>query len=147
MAFGTTSGVVKLWNITENALAESLESHKVLHLFIIITVLLNYFFLQNKGEVDSLVFSENGYYFATGSTQQGVVNVWDLRKLTILQTLLQNDADHFKFSCMEFDGSGQYLAVGSVGGTIKMFNTKNWESFTKIESHKDAITSIRYLFK
>ena len=146
MAFGTTSGVVKLWNITENALAESLESHKV-HLFIIITVLLNYFVLQNKGEVDSLVFSENGYYFATGSTQQGVVNVWDLRKLTILQTLLQNDADHFKFSCMEFDGSGQYLAVGSVGGTIKMFNTKNWESFTKIESHKDAITSIRYLFK
>ena len=94
-----------------------------------------------------MVFSENGYYFATGSTQQGVVNVWDLRKLTILQTLLQNDADHFKFSCMEFDGSGQYLAVGSVGGTIKMFNTKTWESFTKFESHKDAITSIRYLFK
>jgi WD40 repeat protein len=96
--------------------------------------------------VNSLVFSENGFYFATGSSQQGTVNIWDLRKLSIVQTLLQNEADHFKFSCMEFDGSGQFLTIGSVAGTIKVFNTKTWESFTKFESHKDSVTSIRYFF-
>ena len=91
-----------------------------------------------------MAFSENGYYFATGSTQQGIVNIWDLRKLALVQTLLQNEVDQFKFGCMEFDGSGQYLSVGSLGGVIKIYSTKNWECLTKFESHKDSVTSIRF---
>lgn len=44
---------------------------------------------------------------------------------------------------MEFDGSGQFLAVGGLGGVVKLFNTKTWENFTKFESHKDSVTSLR----
>ena len=67
-----------------------------------------------------------------------------MRKLAIVQTLLEKEIDNFKFGCMEFDGSGQYLAVGSLGGVVKLFNTKTWECFTKFESHKDSVTSLRF---
>lgn len=44
---------------------------------------------------------------------------------------------------MEFDASGQFLAVGSASGAVKLFNTKNWVNFAKFEGHKDAITEIK----
>jgi WD40 repeat protein len=47
MAVGATDGTIKIWNLTDDTLLENLQAH--------------------KGEADLLSFSENGYYFSSGS--------------------------------------------------------------------------------
>jgi pre-mRNA-processing factor 19 len=65
---GANDGTTKLYNIAENSLVETLSSH--------------------NAELNSIAFSENGFYFATGSHAEGIVNVWDLRKLGLVKSLL-----------------------------------------------------------
>ena len=63
---GTSAGVLKIWDLREQNNVANLEGH--------------------GGNVESLCFSENGYYLAAGDTQ-GTVRLWDLRKMKTIQTL------------------------------------------------------------
>lgn len=47
MALGGHDGSIKIWNLTDDSLLENMNDHKL--------------------PVDLLSFSENGYYFASGS--------------------------------------------------------------------------------
>lgn len=59
MALGGEDGSIKIWNLTDDSLLENISGH--------------------KNAVDLLSFSENGYYFASGSKKDNVVHIWDLR--------------------------------------------------------------------
>jgi len=50
-------------------------------------------------------FSENGFIFASGSSKEGVVKIWDLRSATVQTTLLEGE--HFKMGSIAFDNSAQ----------------------------------------
>jgi len=63
---GTSSGVLKIWDIREQKNVGNLEGH--------------------GGSVESLCFSENGYFLASGDTK-GTLRLWDLRKMKCNQTL------------------------------------------------------------
>ena len=83
-------------------------------------------------------FSENGTNFATGSYADKTVKLWDLRNL---------EEENFKIvdeqsgGAVNFDQFGQFLAVGTT--SLRLFNVKNLEEFSRWETHKDIITSIQ----
>lgn len=57
MALAGQDGAVKLWNLCDDSLLDNIKAH--------------------ENSVTCLGFSENGYYFASGSNEE--VKVWDLR--------------------------------------------------------------------
>ena len=63
---GTSKGTLKVWDLREQINVGNLEGH--------------------GGGVESLCFSENGYYLASGDSR-GSVRLWDLRKMKCAQTL------------------------------------------------------------
>lgn len=61
-------------------------------------------------KINSIAFSENGYYLASTAHGESVVKLWDLRKLVNFHTIeLGNAAAVSKVS---WDESGMYLGVG-----------------------------------
>ena len=53
-------------------------------------------------------FSENGYYLATAA-DDGVIKLWDLRKLKNFKTIELESG--YQVKDVSFDRSGTYLAV------------------------------------
>jgi pre-mRNA-processing factor 19 len=88
----------------------------------------------------ALAFSENGYHLATGD-DQGVVKLWDLRKLTNFHTLAA-DTVNGPVNGLSFDGSAQYLGVAA--NDTRLFGTKQWEIVQTYTHHKDAVTDIAF---
>jgi pre-mRNA-processing factor 19 len=78
----------------------------------------------------ALVFSENGFYCATADAA-GSVAVWDLRKLKNVKTFAAAEVAPGArasplVSALDFDLSGQYLAVGSSSGAVRLLGVKEW---------------------
>ncbi len=119
--------------------------------------------------VNSLTFSENGYHVAAGDSQ-GVVRVWDLRKVSgtgedgpNYQTL--NDFGGDNVGSVRFDPSGTYLAVGLEYGWLSLpflfsflfffkfplhfagvdlFAVKKWQRLASWRRHQKTVTGIRF---
>eukprot|EP00755_Sulcionema_specki_P017548 Sspe_Gene.64641::Locus_38298_Transcript_1_1_Confidence_1.000_Length_1647::g.64641::m.64641/K10599/PRPF19, PRP19; pre-mRNA-processing factor 19 len=97
-------------------------------------------FGEHKAGVSCVSFSENGYFFATGS-KDGTVKLWDLRKLKNLQTLTfqdSNPSNPTAVNSVAFDYSGLYLAVCT--DSVKIFDTKTWNEVTCLRQHSAAVT-------
>jgi pre-mRNA-processing factor 19 len=96
-------------------------------------------FKGHTGKVTGLSFSENGYYLAS-SDENGVVKLWDLRKLENFHTL---KADNLKsISNLTFDSSGSYLAVA--GDDVQMYGTKEWDLVKTWDNHKKEVTDVKF---
>ena len=75
---------------------------------------------HSKGAVNSVDFSENGYYLAT--TADDAIRIWDLRKLLNIKTFTPSGTSHFA----RFDHSGNYLAAGGSG--VEIYGVKqDWQ--------------------
>ena len=64
---------------------------------------------HGEGSINGLCFSENGYHLASAG-QDGVVKVWDLRKLKCVATL---EGDGAPVNGVTYDRSGKFLAAAS----------------------------------
>jgi pre-mRNA-processing factor 19 len=96
-------------------------------------------FTGHTGTVTSLCFSENGYHLAS-SDDQGVVKLWDLRKLNNLHTIQAKDfntATH-----VHFDQSASYLAVSGSG--VRIYGAKDWDLITSLNQHTDTVQSVKF---
>jgi len=83
-------------------------------------------FVDHSGAIQSISFSENGYYMASAAVDG--VKVWDLRKLKSIQSL---EPKGTAATSVSFDHSGQFLAVGGAG--ISVYGVKTgWSTATEI---------------
>lgn len=122
---GTSKGVVKLWEV--------LQSKEVAS------------FSHEGAAITSLAFSENGYYFATGD-DKNTVKVWDLRKLKELKSFGEGEtgsSGKSSIMSLEFDYTGQYLAVGGSTGGLGIIYTKDWSLVNTLDGNA-AITGIKF---
>jgi pre-mRNA-processing factor 19 len=122
--FGTDDGRVRIWDARDDkTLAGTLDSH------------------TSAGKsVTTLSFSENGYFLATGSKQDPSVNVFDLRKLSILSTINFNPDG--KVNEVRFDPSAQFLSV--VGTEAKVYANKSWEEVLTFDDNAGELTGLRW---
>ncbi len=100
------SSLVQIWDIREN---------KNVHVF-------NEF----NNDINTLQFSENGYYLAAGS-EDGNVKIFDLRKLKCAHTIELNQP----VKSVRFDSFGVYLAIAS-GNDVNIQVVKEWNNLTVI---------------
>jgi pre-mRNA-processing factor 19 len=125
LAVGTPDHRIHLWDLKSQSRAASLDGH--------------------VGPVQALAFSENGYHLASSSEGESCVRLWDLRKLTNFHTIhLARDAGDRPIlgSALAFDDSGQFLAVGTSNGTVRIYRIKSWEELVVLANHGDAVTSV-----
>jgi len=97
-------------------------------------------FEGHKGGIVALNFSENGYYLAT-SDNNGVVKLWDLRKLKNFQDISVNSK---AVRGLQFDMSGHYLACGGGQGIVKIFETKKWDIVHEFANHTKNVMGLEW---
>ncbi len=118
---GTKDGSIRVWDARQStSLAATLTSH--------------------SSDVTTLSFSENGYYLATSSSSDPTVNIFDLRKLAILNTW-KLPAENI-ISEVRFDPSAQFLSVS--GTDLRLYANKSWEEVLKFEDNAGVLTGARF---
>lgn len=115
LATGTSDARVMIWDVKAQKNAAKFEGHE-------------------QG-VQSVAFSENGYYMASGDGK--AVKIWDLRKLKTLQTL---DA---AAQSVSFDYTGAFLAAGA-GKDVNVYHTKTWDVVATYKGHSGAVTGVAW---
>ncbi|XP_050372050.1 pre-mRNA-processing factor 19-like [Argentina anserina] len=93
---GTSEAVVKIWDVKSQTRVAKFDGH--------------------IGAVNSISFSENGYFLATAASDG--VKLWDLRKLRNFRTFTPYGPET-PTNSVEFDFSGSYLAAA--GSDIRVF--------------------------
>lgn len=90
--------------------------------------------------VDTISFSNNGFYFASGSNIENSIKIWDLRKLSLVNEIkLENKFDLKK---IKFDPTGTYL--GFSGIRLGVINTKTAEIIVEFDDHKDVVNDFAF---
>ncbi|ORX35988.1 putative nuclear matrix protein NMP200 [Kockovaella imperatae] len=121
-AGGTKEGTVRVWDARQSSsLAATLESH--------------------PSDLTTLSFSENGYYLATGSSADPTINIFDLRKLSILSSW-KLPAEN-QVSEVRFDKSAQFLSVA--GTDLRVYANKTWDELLKFEENAGLLTGARFV--
>ena len=125
LATGTSNdhGTVKIWDVKTQSVAFTCpDSH--------------------QGHITSLAFSENGYYFATASSQSPTVKIWDLRKLARVHEI--NVPEASQVVRVQFDQSGQYLGVASEKA-VRVYLNKKWTELVHLTStHSGDISDLTF---
>ena len=125
LILGTCSAdsMVKVWDVKSQQNVVSFAAH-------------------GGAKINSLNFSENGYYLATSASDG--VKVWDLRKVAKMGANAV-PAKHFEGASARdarFDFSGQYLAA-AFGNTVKVWQAKSWNDVAAYDAaHTDQVTSV-----
>lgn len=118
LGLGASDSTCKIWDIKAWKVVAAVEGH--------------------KAPVTSLAFSENGYYMAT--LAEDSVKLWDLRKLKSFHTI--DLASDFTPKTVEFDNSGQYLAVA--GANIQVFHGAKFTPVHTFSTHKDTVCAFKW---
>jgi pre-mRNA-processing factor 19 len=120
----TADSAVKIWDVKSQQCVVSFAAH-------------------GGAKVESLDFSENGYYLATAASDG--IKVWDLRKVA-KQGANAVPAKHFEGSSSKnarFDFSGQYL-LGAFGNCVRVWQAKSWNDIASFDAHTSATTSVAW---
>jgi len=116
LATGTGHARIRIWDIKTQKNVATFDGH--------------------EQAVQTVAFSENGYYMASGDG--AAVKLWDLRKLKNFQTIAA------PATSVSFDFSGQFLAAGH-GNGLSVFNTKSWEVVKSFDdAHSAAVTDVAW---
>ncbi|CAO1615177.1 unnamed protein product [Sympodiomycopsis kandeliae] len=110
MALGTAEGDVHIWDLKSVAKVETLQGH--------------------NGAVQTLDFSENGYYLAvaaSSTTAPAEVKIWDLRKIAVagVIALPEEYSSSGPIRAVKFDPAGTFLAVA--GNDLRIYANKTWK--------------------
>ncbi len=121
-AGGTKSGAIRVWDVRDaSTLAGTLDGY--------------------EGQpVNSLSFSENGYYLATSSSATPTVKVFDLRKLALLSSWTLPAEN--KITEVRFDPSAQFLGVA--GTDYRVYANKSWDELLKFDDNAGDLTAARF---
>ena len=112
--------MLKIWDLCQQVDVSTFEAH--------------------SKNVDTISFSNNGFYLASGSTTDNVIKVWDLRKFTAFSEIkLDNKFDLKK---IRFDSTGTYL--GYAGSKLGVLNVKTSEVVVEFENHKDVVSDFAF---
>ncbi|EST09743.1 WD40 repeat [Kalmanozyma brasiliensis GHG001] len=111
-AAGTPTGAIRIWEIKSGNAPSLIQT-------------------ELPGRVSSLHFSENGYYLAAASDAGKAVEVWDLRKLTVIGKLAIEEEGATGVSAVKFDPSLQFLAVAT--DSVNVYANKSWNRLIKVE--------------
>eukprot|EP01064_Diplonema_japonicum_P028386 TRINITY_DN4347_c0_g2_i1.p1 TRINITY_DN4347_c0_g2~~TRINITY_DN4347_c0_g2_i1.p1 ORF type:complete len:507 (+),score=117.44 TRINITY_DN4347_c0_g2_i1:51-1523(+) len=90
--------------------------------------------------VTTMSFSENGYALCTGSID-GVVTMWDLRRLEKLRSITFEDSDPARptpVNKVAFDLSGAYLAICT--DSLKIYDVATNSEVATHRDHKTTVT-------
>mmetsp|Transcript_11462 Transcript_11462/g.42450 ORF Transcript_11462/g.42450 Transcript_11462/m.42450 type:complete len:496 (-) Transcript_11462:358-1845(-) len=118
LAAGGNDATVRLWDVKTQKRVAEVAGH--------------------VGAVNSLCFSENGYYLATSASDGA--KVWDLRKLKEVCSFASVDDTH---NAVAFDASGYFLCIGS-GTQLAVRSVKqDWAVVKQWETPK-AIASVAF---
>ena len=100
-------------------------------------------FKGHTGRVNDICFSENGYYFATASSDK-TVKLWDLRNLE--DPMFVNEKSDSEMMAVSFDRSGEYLA--SCGKDVQVYNVKSSvntvEHIVRLSGHKGSVNGLAW---
>merc|ERR1711971_878944 len=95
-------------------------------------------FEGHTGAINSISFSENGYYMASCAADN-CIKLWDLRKLKNFATISADSVN-----AVDFDGSGQFLAAAAADN-ILVYHTKTWDVVKTFSgAHSSQITDIKW---
>jgi pre-mRNA-processing factor 19 len=114
LACGGTDGQIKIFDVKSGSHAATFTSP------------------NNSTAVSSLYFSENGTWLASTSASSANISIWDLRKAAEIRTL---ETGLGNVECLEWDYTGQFLAVGGEGGvSVQQYSksSKEWSEPLKM---------------
>ncbi|KAL6768632.1 PRP19 [Auxenochlorella protothecoides x Auxenochlorella symbiontica] len=121
LSTGTEGAAVKIWETRTQKNVANFEGH--------------------TGRINSLSFSENGYYMASAATDG--VRIWDLRKLKTIRTL-NLFSEGTPTTAVAFDYSGLFLGVG--GSDVRVVGAKqDWAELATLTGFpKKGVSSLRF---
>ncbi|KAJ3085037.1 hypothetical protein HDU96_005617, partial [Phlyctochytrium bullatum] len=122
VGLGAKDSTIGIWDLKAGSKVQTFEGH--------------------QGAINSIGFSENGYYLATSATGHAVVNIWDLRKLAIVHTIDLSEEGK-SVQKVTFDPSAQYLGVAT-GHSIRLYLNKKWTEIFKTDIHSGDITDFKF---
>ena len=114
LACGGADGQIKIFDVKSGSLAATFTPH------------------NNSTAISSLYFSENGTWLASTSSSSANISIWDLRKAAEIHTL-ETGLGHV--DCLNWDYTGQFLAVGGEGGvSVQQYSkaSKEWSEPLKM---------------
>lgn len=97
-------------------------------------------FEAHTKNIETISFSNNGYYLASGSTGDNNIKIWDLRKFSVFKEIqLDNKFDLKK---IKFDSTGAYL--GFSGAKLGVLNVKSGEVIIEFDNHKETVNDFAF---
>lgn len=118
LALGTAQGVVRVWDIKSLSKAATLRASG-----------------SEGGPVQTIDFSENGYYVAFALRGSRAVKVWDLRKLNEAASI--ENSGESSITAVKFDPSTNYLAVATET-SLRIYANKSWKELATLKSEEAA---------
>ena len=116
----TEFGAVQIWRISDGQLVQNFTGY--------------------GAAVNSVAFSPDGQYLATGA-QDRSVKVWRIAN----GTLVSNRFDHTqKVNAVAFSPNGLWLASGSDDWTAKLYRTSDWGLERTLTGHTNNIYSVAF---
>ena len=102
LIFGTgeSDGILRIFDIASQKNVSSFDAH--------------------KNGINSISFSENGFFLASSGIKDNIVKLWDLRGPKLFKQI--HLAENKEVRSIQFDHTGQYLAIG--GSNISIVNIK-----------------------
>ncbi|ELS47155.1 tyrosine kinase family protein [Microcystis aeruginosa FACHB-905 = DIANCHI905] len=94
----------------------------------------------HSGKVESVVYSPDGRYLASGSSDN-TIKIWEVATGRELRTL----TGHYSFvRSVVYSPDGRYLASGSSDNTIKIWEVATEKEFRKLTGHSNIVWSVVY---
>jgi pre-mRNA-processing factor 19 len=100
----------------------------------------NIFNFEAHANVNSIAFSENGYFLASSGVKESEIKIWDLRKTKLYKKIVLPSNKEAR--SITFDHSGQYLAIA--GSSIWIYSMKDFKLITEFTNHTDIVTDVKF---
>ena len=96
--------------------------------------------LGHSGSIDSVSYSPDGRYIASGSADASI-KLWDAASGRLIRTFIGHSGN---ITAITFSPNGKYLASASWDRTIKMWDVASDKEITTFTGHSRIITSVAF---
>jgi WD40 repeat protein/transcriptional regulator with XRE-family HTH domain len=97
-------------------------------------------FETSVAQVNSIAFSSDGKYFASGE-ESGIVRIWHVSSGREIQVFIGHKD---RVRSVAHSSNGKQLASGSYDKTIKLWNSESGECLNTLEGHESFVWSVAY---